>query len=112
MDYRQIKSLKKMVEEGLRECEDCRNSDIKLTNWIWVNFYPDVLTKTSLGDYAVRLLDLYDLPREDNVKRIRAVFQNEKNMYLPTDEKVRKQRKINEEQWRLFLGFNPEGRTP
>ena len=111
MEYSQIRNLKKLVEKGLSECEDCRNSDIKLTNWIWVNYFSEFITKDENGQYAVRLMDIYELPSQDSVKRIRAKFQNEKHLYLPNSEEVRKQRKISEEQWRIYLGYNPELRT-
>lgn len=56
-------------------------------------------------------MDLYELPKEDNVKRIRATIQNQKNQFLPTDEVIRKKRQIKEEEWRKYLGYNPELRT-
>ena len=58
----------------------------------------------------VRLDDLYDLPREDNVKRMRAKFQEEalkrlasgrtdgkESYYLTTDPKIAFHRQINRE---------------
>ena len=50
----------------------------------------------------VELKNIMELPREDNVKRIRAKFQNEKKMYLPTSLEVARQRKISEEEWRAW----------
>lgn len=50
----------------------------------------------------VELKNIMDLPREDNVKRIRAKIQNEEKKYLPTSLEVAKQRKINEEDWRAW----------
>ena len=47
--------------------------------------------------------DLMDLPREDNVKRIRAVIQNKEHRLLPTSEEVLKQRGVNEKYWHLAL---------
>jgi hypothetical protein len=105
-----LKNLKTEVEHCLREIPDTRNSDIKLTNAVWVTFYQGRLRQVD-GHWTVRLVDIYDLPHEDNVKRIRAKIQNEKKLYLPTSETVRKQRKINEEDWRKSLGYNPELRT-
>lgn len=106
-----LKNLKSEVEHCLREFPDTRNSDIKLTNAIWVTFYSGRLKTDENGNWVVRLLDIYDLPHEDNVKRIRAKFQNEKKLFLPTSKEVAKQRKINEEDWRKHLGLNPELRT-
>ena len=50
----------------------------------------------------VELKNIMDLPREDNVKRIRAKFQNEEKKYLPTTLEVARQRKISEEEWRAW----------
>lgn len=107
-----IQHLKEKVEYCLEKHPDTRNSDIRLTNSIWVEYYSDKLLKDDKGRYMVRLLDLYDLPTEDHVKRIRAVIQNDEHKFLPTDEKVRRQRKIAEETWREYLGYNPEMREP
>ena len=98
--------LKHKVEHCLKKYPETRNSDIKLTNSIWVEYYYTRLIKDEKGNLAVKLLDLYDLPREDNVKRIRAKIQNEENRLLPTSKKVAKQRRINEDKWRAYMGFD------
>ena len=98
--------LKQMVEYCLKEFPETRNSDIKLTNTIWWNFYKNYLKFDEENNLMVRLVDIYHLPKEDNVKRLRAKFQNELHLYLPDDPEVRRQRKIKEEQWRLYLNFN------
>lgn len=98
-----------MVEYCLVNFPDTRNSDIKLTNKIWIEFYPEYIKREN-NRYCVDLLDLYLLPKEDTVKRIRANF-NAKGKYLPDDPEIRRQRQISEEQWRLSLGYNPELRT-
>ena len=97
------KDLKKIILESLENCPDTRNSDIKLTNFIWINYFPDLVSIDKDGEYTVKLLDLYKLPREDNVKRIRAKIQNEEHLFLPTDPEVRKKRKISEQEWRIYL---------
>lgn len=95
-----------MVETVLRDDEETRNSDIKLTIAIWREFYPNYVLDTSQGDKSGIFLDaLFILPREDNIKRIRAKIQNEENKYLPTDPNVRKKRKISEEAWYDYLGY-------
>lgn len=53
---------------------------------------------------CVLLEDLFDLPREDNVKRIRAKF-NEEGLYLPTSEEVAKRRNMNIPEWREAMGY-------
>lgn len=40
------------------------------------------------GVYFVSLGKLFDLPREDNIKRIRAKIQNEEKLFLPTDPAI------------------------
>ena len=105
-------TLKIMVQRTLEAVENTRNDDEVLTTEIWKRYYPEKLRIDALGNQFVYLRDLSVLPREDNVKRIRAKFQNEENKYLPTDEKVREQRKISEEQWREYLGYKPKGEQP
>lgn len=102
MEYKQIKNLKSQVEVTLRDIPLTRNSDIALTIAIWRNFYPASLIENG---QAVLLKQLFTLPREDNVKRIRAYFQNDKKMYWPTDEKVAKARGFNMEEWRVAMGY-------
>jgi hypothetical protein len=97
--------LKDLVETMLVGIPETRNCDIRLTIEIWKRFYPDRIRKTLTGGGGIYLDDLYDLPREDNIKRYRARFQNDENKYLPTDWKVAKRRKINEGVWREALGY-------
>lgn len=101
-----VPRLKKMVELMLDENPtwqgiQVRNSDIALTVVIWQRWY-------SVGtndDSVVHLKRLLDLPREDNVKRVRAYFQNTEHKYLPTDVNVLKARKIEQEYWEEALGY-------
>lgn len=96
--------LKDKVIYCLKNYPHTRNDDVSLTLTIWWKFYNNSIEK--IGEsYYVKCIDLKQLPREDNVKRIRAKLQNEKNIYLPTDENVRKQRGINEAAWRKYLGY-------
>jgi hypothetical protein len=98
--------LRDMVESVLKDVEKSRNSDILLTIEIWKRYYPDHVLTTSKGiNTGLFLESLYVLPREDNVKRIRAKIQNEENKYLPTMESVRKKRKISEDAWYDYLGY-------
>lgn len=93
-----------MVEKILRNVPESRNSDITLLIEIWKRYYPHKLKKGASGEEGVWLKDLYDLPREDGVKRIRATFNHE-GKYFPTDWKVAKGRGIKEDEWRLALGY-------
>ena len=98
-------TLKNQVERVLQKYPETRNSDITLTIQIWKEFYP-----TRVMDGKVSLADLYDLPREDNVKRVRAKFQNEENKYLPTVWEIARKRKINEMVWKNFIQSFPQER--
>lgn len=102
MEYKQIKNLKSQVEDILRTIPQSRNSDITLTLLIWKKYYPQLLIDNGS---AVKLAELYKLPREDNVKRVRAQFQNDKKMFWPTDEKVAKARGMNIDEWRVAMGY-------
>ncbi len=100
-----LKTLKGQVEHTLQVHEQTRNSDIALTLALWIRFYPQFIRRGKTGEEGVWLKDIFNLPREDNVKRIRAKFQNEENKYLPTDPKVREARGIAEDEWRAHLGY-------
>jgi hypothetical protein len=101
-----IPRLKKMVELMLQENPkwrgiEVRNSDMVLTIVIWQRWY----NVSDLPDGAVHLYRLLDLPSQDNVKRVRAHFQNDLLKYLPTSWAVAKQRKINRDVWERELGY-------
>lgn len=99
-----LRTLKGQVEYILQNKAETRNSDVALTVAIWRRFFPSFIYENEGHDY-VRLSELAELPREDNVKRVRAHFQNDLGLYLPTDESVREARGINEEKWRETLGY-------
>ena len=87
-----------MVEDVMTDIPETRNSDIKLTLEIWKRFYPNYI-KDLDGVEVVSLSSLYTLPREDNVKRLRAFIQNTEGRLPPTTWEVAKQRGINKEIW-------------
>ena len=96
-----------MVEEILRDIPATRDSDIKLTIEIWRRFFPEKVHFNREGQHYVMLQDLYTLPREDAVKRIRAMFQNDvdRPMYPPTTLEVALERGMQEQHWRRALGY-------
>ena len=98
-----------MVESVLRDIPSTRDSDITLTIEIWRRFYPEKIVEQRgiAGVEFVSLGSLYSLPREDNVKRIRAQFQNnpERPMYPPTKLEVALERGMEEQVWRRALGY-------
>jgi len=102
-----IKELQHKVEWTLTNYPETRNSDVLLTTKIWEFYYKRYLFKNEQGIFCVQLKNVMELPREDNVKRIRAKF-NEQGKFLPDDPKVREARGINEQEWRKFLGYNSE----
>lgn len=103
-----IKDLDKKVRYALKNDERSRNSDIRLTQVIWWTFYRDSLKEID-GVYFVSLGKLFDLPREDNIKRIRAKIQNEERLFLPTDPAIAKKRGWKEDEWRRHLGYSVAG---
>lgn len=96
-------NLKSQVEWCLKNYPATRDSDIKLTLHIWLKFYPKSLHQID-GEWYVKAKDLYELPREDNIKRIRAKF-NENGEYLTDKPQIRKQRKQKEIEWLYDLGY-------
>lgn len=108
-----INELRNQVISILRAYPETRNSDITLMIKIWHSFYEDKLN----GD-SVKLQALYELPREDNIKRIRAKLQEEalerikkgetdgnEQSFLPTDPKVAERRMIDRSIWEYVMGY-------
>jgi len=91
-------NLKHKAIYCLSKYPETRNSDIKLTNAIWFEFHSNKIKRIDNRNY-VALIDLYDLPREDNIKRVRAKLNSE-GKYLPTEKEVLKQRRLLEKQYR------------
>lgn len=101
---KRISKLKRYILETLRRYPQARNSDVWLTCKIWVDYFPSRIVRDENDkNPMVRLNDIFDLPREDHVKRIRAKIQNEEGLYLPTSLEVAKQRKINEQVWHDYM---------
>lgn len=90
--------LQDKIEHCLFKYPQTRNSDILLTRAVWHEFHNSKIFKVN-DRPAIFLEDMMDLPREDNIKRIRAKIQNNLHKFLPNSEEVRKQRKINEVWW-------------
>ena len=100
----QFKTLIQKVEHVLEEFPETRNSDVALTIQIRKVFFESDLKYNVFKDtHYVDVKKLFKLPREDNVKRIRARIQNKQHRFLPTKLSVVKKRKINEELWRQMM---------
>lgn len=100
-------TLREKIKVVLEEVPETRNSDIALMIEIWKRYYQEKIHGAEGLGAVVRLTDLYNLPREDHVKRIRASF-NAKGEFMPTDLKVAEARGINEDRWRKALGYEPK----
>jgi hypothetical protein len=97
-----LNRLKDQVRRTLMAYPETRNSDIALTIKIWEEFY-------GIRD-TIQTKQLYDLPREDNVKRIRAKFcEQNKQWAYPTIWKIAQKRGIKEDEWRNVLGYPAAG---
>lgn len=105
MAYREIKHLRKHILEVLESTPKARNSDQYLTLCIWNRYYPRYIKRDADDKPYVLLADVMQLPREDNVKRIRAKIQNVEKKWLPTEEAIAKQRKLNMDEWRVAMGY-------
>lgn len=97
-------TLKNEIELVLQEIPESRNSDIALMIEVWRRFYGDKIRISDSGGEYINLKVLYELPREDNIKRVRAAF-NAEGRYWPTDLKVARGRGILEDEWRVKLGY-------
>jgi len=91
-------SLKEKVKFILEKHPDSRNSDIKLWQLLIWEFYNSKIVESKDGDKAIKMKELFDLPRFSDCQRYRA-NENAKHIFLPTSEEVLKQRKINEFWW-------------
>jgi len=98
---------KQEVLDILEKYPSARNSDISLTTIIWQVYFPNKMFRDKYDNVCVRLKDLYDLPREDNIKRYRADIQNVDEKFPPTTLEIAKKRKMSEERWRRILGYEP-----
>lgn len=108
---RRTTPVTEMVDRILRNVPEARNSDITLMIEIWRHYYPSrIITSATSGAQAVRLSDLYTLPREDAIKRERAAL-NAEGKYYPTDWEVAKGRGIKEDEWRVALGYPRKDET-
>jgi len=106
-----LETLKEMVLLVLERVPHTRNSDISLTLNVWHQFYREYLFQDENDKWCVKLETISELPREDNIKRARAIIQNEDGLFLPTDEAVAIARHWAAEDWKEALGYGikPKG---
>ncbi len=107
-----IKKLRGAILEILKDYPKARDSDQWLTLKLWAVYFPSKMHQEldedgqPQGRKFVYLEDIMNLPREDNVKRLRAKIQNEEGLYLPTSWAVAKKRGINEVEWKHYCLTN------
>lgn len=101
-----LNKINGLVEEILKTYPQTRNCDIKLCNTLWYKYNKNLIVMID-GDAFIPMKNLYYMLKPTTIIRIRQKFQK-KGKYLPTEIDVRKKRGICEEEWRKYLGYNPE----
>jgi len=96
-----MKTLIKQVENVLLRHPQTRNSDIDLMITIWEEYYSELIDEEG----KIKLHSLFELPREDHIKRIRTKIQNEERRFLPTDLGILIERAKLSDEWKRFLGY-------
>ena len=99
-----LHTLKNQIEQILETVTPARNSDLVLMINVWRKFY-------NVGDY-VKLEFMHELPNEASICRLRRKIQNHEKKFIPTDEKVAKDRGWKEEEWKRYLGYSSLGDEP
>ena len=91
---------KQKVRFILETIEGTENCDITLMIEILKFYHPNQLLLDELGNpIGISFEEMYNVPREDHIKRYRAFF-NSIGRYITTDKEVAKQRGLSEEKWR------------
>ena len=89
-----LNRIKDQVDNVLRNHPHTRNDDIALYQRFLLNFYKDHLVLINNSQFSIPFNSLNKIPPESAVRRLRAFYQNKCNLYLPTDPKVIKKRKL------------------
>lgn len=92
-----VVKVTEVVVAILESDKESRNDDRRLTFKVLQKLLGDKGTFIKLS-----LREMWRLPAFATITRVRAMLQNELGKYLPTSEKVRKQRRISEETWRTY----------
>lgn len=103
----QIKTLSDQVRYCLKYFPETRECDIALAEKIWKVFYKGLIVHAFDGKPCVRIEHLKELPREGNIKRIRAHIQNFLHEYLPESPETKRKRGWSEEKWLKAMGYPP-----
>lgn len=111
MNDKIFKDLKDKVENILATEEATRNSDIALMISLWKKYFPEYIEISRSGREMIDTKALYDLPREDNIKRVRAQIQNVERRYLPTDLNIFIKRARLSDDWKIVLGYRTDWKS-
>lgn len=104
-----IDTIKAKVRKILEDYPKSRDSDIYLTAVYWQKHFPSrVFKNEENGHKFVYLKDLKDLTKQSDISRLRQVVQNVDGEFLPNSPEVRKQRKINEQEWKNYMIKNKQ----
>jgi hypothetical protein len=106
-----VAKLETMVRFVMEKYPDTRNSDIRLMGMLWLHYYPEKIKQSHQGRHYVAIEDLYELPREDNIKRVRAHIQNDLKQLVPTSAEVAKKRGWNINEWKNYLHYATPGKA-
>jgi len=95
-------NLKEQVYLILESEPETRNSDKLLTIRLWERFFPSIVKKASNGKSAIFLEDIFRLPSQDNIKRARAIIQNDQKEFQATDMFVKIRRESAKKNKKTF----------
>jgi hypothetical protein len=99
---RTISRYGRLVRQLLKEDVGCRNDD----RYLILRVCQEILEQCGSDAVVVTVDTIRKLPSFETIIRVRAKIQNEEHQYLPTDEKVRRQRGISETVWREWAQAN------
>lgn len=103
-----LPQVKIMVEKTLKKHEYTRDDDTDLLLKIW-ELYFAITPKSSAyvwdDVYIIPVKTFKQLPNKDDVKRIRARY-NQLWYYISKDPEVRRKRRMSEDAYKSFLSYN------
>jgi len=101
-------NLKQEVYEILEKDIASRDSDDRLYQMILYSFHQSLIFQDQDGDWAIKLRNFKEAPSRSDCQRYRAYYQNDRRVFLPESEEVRRLRKIKEiEYHKQFSPSNP-----
>lgn len=96
----ELKHYKAKVQKILEDHESARNNDGTLMAYFVQKHCSHLVVKDPDGVEMLPLKNFKHLPPFENIRRSRAIIQNDNQMLQPTDPAVRKARRIKEQNWR------------